>query len=295
MNRVAYLCSADVLPGAPNRREDAFEVDHQLAALVGPCADLGIELVPVAWDAPLPSGAIAAVVGPTWDYAERPEVFLGRLEAIRARMPLWNDLEILRWNLDKRYLRDLEQRGIPILPTSWAQAATDEAIREAEHRFGTDDLVIKPVVGAGASEQIRLPQDAARPRPRGPVMIQPFQPSIQTHGELGVLCFGGEVSHGVRKRAVPGDYRVQSLYGGFEHAEAPDEASCALVGAVLQTLPSELLYARVDLVLDAAGSPCVIELELIEPYLYPEQSEGCGQLFGRTLRRLLDRQGLAGV
>jgi hypothetical protein len=43
------------------------------------------------------------------------------------------------------------------------------------------------------------------------------------------------------------------------------------------------LYARVDLIRDAHGTPCVLELELTEPSLFFAHSEGSAARFTRAI------------
>ena len=112
-------------------------------------------------------------------------------------------------------------------------------------------------------------------------MIQPFLPSIQSEGELSFIFVGGELSHALIKRAQAGDYRIQSLYGGREEVLTPTAADRAAAEAVMTMLPFDQapLYARIDMVRMADGKLAVIEAELIEPYLYPEQGPGFGKMF----------------
>jgi hypothetical protein len=147
------------------------------------------------------------------------------------------------------------------------------------------------------------PADDLRP---GEALIQPFLPAIETEGEASLLFFGGRFSHALMKTPKPGDYRTQGHHGAREHAwTAPADAlataekalaawantpapppagelsaqptvggSAALPPPALRaTSPasggghSALLYARVDLVRHESRW-LVMELELIEPYLY---------------------------
>ena len=119
-------------------------------------------------------------------------------------------------------------------------------------------------------------------------MVQPFLPAVQTEGELSLIYFGGEFSHAAQKRPKAGDYRVQSVYGGTDSVYEPSDEALAVAHKVLQTLTHDLLYARVDLVRHA-GSLCLMELEVIEPYLYAVQGPGMGARFFDALERLVER------
>ena len=61
----------------------------------------------------------------TWDYFERWPEFSRWLEAASLQSTLLNDAKIVRWNIDKKYLLDLESRGLRIVPTTlWAVSYT---------------------------------------------------------------------------------------------------------------------------------------------------------------------------
>jgi hypothetical protein len=205
-----------------------------------------------------------------------------------AAVCLENPPDVLRWNADKRYLADFEARGAPIVPTIFVDRIDEPALREAAARFGTDRLIAKPRISAGAfrtiiwSEGVSLadaPLDAA--------MIQPFLPDIVAGGELSLLYFGGQFSHALGKRPQPGDFRVQPEYDGIitPHDPLPDELAAA--EAALAAAGTPLLYARVDLVRDLAGRPVLMELEAIEPDLFLQYDPAAPARFaGAILARL---------
>ncbi len=120
-----------------------------------------------------------------------------------------------------------------------------------------------------------------------PMMVQPFLPMIETEGELSFIFIDGELSHALIKRAAPGDYRIQSLYGGVETAIVPDGEDVRAARAVLDTLDDTPLYARVDMLRDGEGGLLLMELELIEPYLYPVQGPDIGRLLASAVRKRL--------
>lgn len=293
MGRIAFLTSADMLAGHPQRREDHFELEYEYGPMRTACAARGIDLELAVWDAEDldPSAFDAVVIGTTWDYAERPEAFLARLEAIEAAVPLFNPTRVVRWNLDKRYLADLERRGARVVPTLYEERADDAAIAAAFDRLEADELVVKPLVGASAWRQVRVRAGEALPpmeeRPPARAMIQPFLPAVATEGEYSFIAFGRTLSHAVRKVPARGDYRVQSMYGAHEEVHRVDAQERALVERVLDAVDEPLLYARVDLVRGLDDHLCVMELELVEPYLYPEQGPDLGEVFAAELERRL--------
>ena len=134
-----------------------YAVEHrsQFDALRGACEAQGLALRAVVWDDPLPAvdEFDAVVVGTTWDYAARPAEFLAALREFDARWPLSNSLSTIEWNLEKTYLRDLAQRGVPVVETLWRDRIDRETLRTAFDELSTDEVVIKPVVGASSWRQ----------------------------------------------------------------------------------------------------------------------------------------------
>lgn len=293
MTRIAFLTAACMFRDHPGARADAFEYEHEIAALQPACAAAGLTLEPVIWDEPDfdPSAFDAAVVGTCWDYMEKPDAFMAALERIDAATRLFNPLDMIRWNSRKTYLKDLAARGAPMIPTLWADRADAATIGGAFDTLGCGDVVVKPVLGAGAWRQARVRQGAPLPAaedlPPADCMIQPFLPAVAEEGEYAFLFFGGEFSHCARKIPANGDYRVQSEYGGREEVHRPGADELALARSVLDHIDGDPLYARVDMLRGLDGQLALIEIELIEPYLYPEQGPQMGEVFAQALVRKL--------
>lgn len=282
-----------MLPGHPDEREDAWEHALEMRALQPACAQLGIELCELVWNDPswAPSDFDAYVVGTTWDYQEKAEAFLRRLAELEAARPLFNPLATMRWNLDKRYLRELAERGVRVVPTQWVEAANTNTVGAAFEHFRSERIVVKPQVGAGAWRQSLIERGAPLPPPDalplGAAMIQPFLESAHTEGEYSLLFFDRNFSHAAQKRPAVGDYRVQAMFGGRETRFQPDAADLAIAQSIVDAIDGPLLYARVDLMRAADGELALMELELIEPYLYPEQGPEMGACFAAALQKLL--------
>lgn len=283
--KIAYLCSQVTIPGSPIRRPDAFEHDYMMRALRPEFAERGMDIVEVCWDdADADWSAFGAVlIGTTWDYWDHQERFLETLDEIGAKTQLHNPAPLVRWNSHKSYLRDLEAKGARLIPTLWLDRVTEDSFSQAFDRLGADDLVFKRQVGAGAAGQFRLSRGDSLPAMPHPMMAQPFLPTIQQEGEFSFVFVDGEFSHALVKRAKPGDYRIQSSYGGQEEALEPTGPDLSAACAIMESLDETPLYARVDMLRDADGGLRLMELELIEPYLYPEQGPRLGQLMARAL------------
>lgn len=295
MTKIAFLACPATLPGSPTRRPDAFEHDLQVGALRDGLAGLakasGTEVTEIDWRAPLAELATfdLAWLGTPWDYTEAKDEFLDRLAELEAAgVFVCNPVEVVRWNADKLYLRELATRGAVTIPTLWPESAGPDDVLAAFDHFGTNRVVVKRRVGAGAIGQDSFTR--ANPPPAGwridqPAMIQPFLPAIQREGELSFIFVEGAFSHALLKQATGGDYRIQSLYGGTETALDPAPADRAAAEAVMALLPFSQppLYARIDMVRLDDGRLAVIEAELIEPYLYPLQGPNFGAMLAAAM------------
>ena len=283
--KIAYLSSQVTQPGSPIRRADAFEHDYMMRALRPEFAERGMTITDICWDDERAdwSDYDAALIGTTWDYWDRQTDFLETLETIERHTALFNPSALVRWNSDKTYLKDLAKRGANLIPTLWIDDMTPDLYQAAFRELGEDRLVFKRQVGAGASGQHLL--SAGDPMPDMPhrMMVQPFLPTIRTEGELSFVFVDGELSHALLKRAKAGDYRIQSAYGGHEDRIQPMRADLDAAHNVLSTLDDMPLYARVDMLRHPDGSLRLMELELIEPYLYPEQGPRLGERLARAV------------
>ena len=175
---------------------------------------------------------------------------------------------------------ELGRKGARLIPPQVVGRFSDEAAMNAFAAFGTNTLVVKPLVGGGAWRQALLKQGEPLPPdselPPAETMIQPFLPSVLEEGETTLLFFGGKFSHALRKLPKAGDYRIQSQYGGREAPIVPEPEVAEFARSQLALLDETPLYARVDLLRGLDGEMCLIEMEMVEPYLYLGLSEGEG-------------------
>ncbi|PTL54935.1 ATP-grasp domain-containing protein [Paraconexibacter algicola] len=252
--------------------------------------DRGVACRVAAWDDPQVdwADADAVLVRSTWDYVDRRDAFVAWADRLEdAGVRLWPGADLVTWNTEKSYLRGLEAGGIRTLPTVWAGPQDDPVAAVAAVRDrGWDDVVAKPVVGAGASglrrftgvrdsqsETLALIEHVRElARSTGGAMLQPYLPAVAGAGETSVFFCEGALTHAVRKTAAEGDFRVQVEHGGTATRVEPgrDELDLATlaVAAVAAREGTAPLIARVDLVPDLDGRPGVIEVELIEPCLF---------------------------
>lgn len=228
-----------------------------------------------------------------WDYQNAPEHFLNVLAAIEASgTPLQNPLSIVRWNLDKRYLRDLDAAGVPIVPSLWSTQFDAGQLAASFDNFGCERVVIKPTVSANADHTYPLLRadlpahnaELARVFATRALLIQPFLDEIVSDGEVSLFYFGGRYSHTIRKRPKAGDFRVQEEHGGEISALEPDAALMSAAERALAAIPEPVLYARADFV-RVGDRNLLMELELIEPSLYFRMHPKAPSLFADALEQ----------
>lgn len=266
-------------------------LDNELPHLVDAATARGHEADVVVWDDPEVDWRSydAVVVRSCWDYTLRHEEFLDWTRSVRG---LQNPADVIAWNTDKVYLREIAAAGTPIIDTYWNATDADDI---GDH----EEWVCKPSVSAGS-------QDTARWGTREEVfahsaelisagrtsMVQPYVQSVDTDGETAMIFLGGEFSHAIRKgQLLLKDEGVRPDRDSRESItpRAPTAAQHEVAAEALSTvaqllrLKAPLPYARVDLVNSPEGSPLVIELELTEPSLFLTHSDNGADLLVRAL------------
>lgn len=262
--------------------------------LAGALEQLGITAVPAVWsDAAVDWASFAAlVIRSPWDYFERNAEFRAWLDArISSRVLMINGGDILNWNHDKRYLRDLEAAGMSLVPTICIGRGEQADVAARARARGWNEIVVKPTISGGAYRTYRfLVDDAAAYvkeiddilSDRG-LLVQPFLPEILSGGELSILFFDGLYSHGVCKRPKPGDYRVQFQFGGTNENVEVEPALVEQARACVLAAPSLPVYARVDGVVKD-GQFLLMELEVFEPLMFLARHPEAPARFARAVQ-----------
>lgn len=253
----------------------------------------GVDVHQPAWDAACDWSAFDAVlIRTTWDYVDRRDAFVAWAHRVASTTRLFNPASVIEWNTHKSYLRRLARDGAPLAPTLWFDR--HDAVTLADV-LPWDRGFIKPQVGASASDTLRFSRaelPAAQAHldallQRCDAMVQPYLSQVETQGEVSAIYLDGRFSHGVRKVPVPGDYRVQDDYGASDAPHTLTAAERAVCDAVLERVPDDLLYARVDLMRDDAGGIVLAELELVEPSLFFRHGPGAADALADALVRRL--------
>lgn len=277
-------------------------MDQDEAVLAAALRDRGAVVSEVPWrEATVDWSAFdAVVIRSTWDYTDDVDAFLAWARGVEAAgTQLHNSAEVVRWNVHKGYLIELEERGAPIVPTAWLGQGDEVALAELAAARGWDGVVAKPAVGAGADGLLVVPPgtDPADHQPAfraltaaGDAMVQPYVRSVHDQGELSVVVIDGHVSHAVRKRPRRGEVRTQIEFGADYLAEDPDPEAASLAEWLVEATGHDLLYARVDLLAADDGQWLLGELEAVEPALLLAWSDGgADRLAEAVLERLVVR------
>lgn len=229
----------------------------------------GAEVDAVLWD----DAAVewdsydAAVVRSTWDYHKRTHEFRAWLDAReRDGTRLWNPAPLLRANIHKSYLRALSDEGVRTIPT--VMLGDSSGVRAVMEQHGWDRAVVKPATSATAFRtHVVTTENVDALEPLHDLLVQPFVDEIVTDGEWSFVFLSGAFSHAVVKRPRPGDFRVQSDWGGSSTLVAASDALISQAASVLQAIHDPWLYARVDGVI-RDGTLYLMELEMTEPTLF---------------------------
>ncbi|MBK7631890.1 MAG: hypothetical protein IPJ23_14515 [Ignavibacteriales bacterium] len=223
----------------------------------------------------------AVIVRSTWDYQNNPEKFIKVLEKINSVSYLENDLDLMKWNMNKNYLFALKQKGVAIVDTIWEKGFNSVLAKGYFDKHDTDEIIIKPNISANADNTFRLTKEklvenlsqlekifAGRE-----FMVQPFLKNIVEEGEYSLFFFDGKFSHSVLKKPKEKDFRVQEEHGGNIKPKDVSSEIIVIAENIINKLSTIPLYGRVDLVRTSKNEFALMELELIEPSLYLNKDE----------------------
>jgi len=265
------------------------EPDADEPLLVDALQRLGALGRTAAWDDPAVewSGFDLCVVRSTWNYHLARDAFLAWAARTAAATRIANPLPVLRWNSHKRYLRDLEAAGLPVVPTEHLERGSARTLAQVRASRGWSDVVVKPAVSAGSWRTVRSrgADDDAETHLRAlltdaDAMVQPYVAAVDRRGERAIVAVDGAITHAVRKSP--------RFAGSDEHVDGPVPVEAderALADAALRHAGGGLLYGRVDMVRDDAGRLLLMELEVLEPSLFLGFSAQALERFARAIVR----------
>jgi glutathione synthase/RimK-type ligase-like ATP-grasp enzyme len=217
-----------------------------------------------------------------WDYHEHHSDFLKLLDRLETmRIQCINAIPTMKWNMDKKYLFELENCGVQIAPSLLLSHSSPQHV--VSDYFGTSQLVLKPTISAGSFQTFRFDDSDPtwesklnRILQHSDALAQPFLHEIKDHGEYSLLFFGGRFSYAILKQPHPDGWFVQVPYGGTfslcQVAESIKDTAYQVLKSASRLIDStktvgELMpIARVDgIIRDDQFFLC--ELEAIEPFL----------------------------
>ncbi len=282
---------------------DAMDLDTD-GPLLFPALDAtGLNYDVVAWDDPKVkwNSYHTVVLRATWDYFRRVDEFTEVLEQISEQSTLLNPLEVVLWNIDKRYLAELARAEIPVVPSAYVSHLTPptelgSALGQIV-RWNSHEVVVKPTVSAGSNDTFRL--DAADGSAVSKAvqaivdsdrvaMLQPYLAAVDEYGERGCVYVDGIFDHAFGKAALlsPGAQDVEGLFvkediRAVELSDAERRVADRTNSWLTSTF-GPLLYSRIDL-LPSDHGPVVVEVELIEPSLFFEADPPSAGRFASSL------------
>jgi glutathione synthase/RimK-type ligase-like ATP-grasp enzyme len=230
-----------------------------------------------------------------WDYFDRYPEFLVWCNFIKSLgLMVFNEMDTILWNSDKKYLLDIQEKGYHIVPTFFLEKGHKPDLDSCFLQFDTDHLVIKPTVSGGSKNTLKLEKDKWKTQKTTidsfleseDYMVQPFIEEIASVGEYSYLYFNGQFSHAVLKSAKSGDFRVQHYFGGQVQQVNPSSDQLHYLQKIVNEFASETLYARVDGIW-IEGVFYLMELELIEPYLFLFTSESAKNNYREAVKKKL--------
>jgi glutathione synthase/RimK-type ligase-like ATP-grasp enzyme len=214
----------------------------------------------------------------------------------RPGIRLLNGAATLRWNFDKQYLVELQQRGFTVVPTALVPAPSGAAIEQTLREFAAQELVAKPRFGADAFGTARLPPtvDAVlahfeRFGVHGGLLLQPFIPAVERERERSLVYIGKRFSHALYRNPFGRGPTRQTA----DNVHTPTTEELDYSERLLGSLGDGLAYARVDLI-PIGGRPTLMELELIDPSLFFQAQPAAAESLAEQIEIELARMTLPG-
>ena len=217
-----------------------------------------------------------AVFRSTWDYFDKFSIFQNWLSQVQNKCALINSYEQIKWNLDKHYLQDLKNWGLPIPKSVFINKMSGTKLKDIATNMKWNHIVVKPTISGAAKNTFQLKDQEIENfqtkwihlTNKEDFIVQEFQKNIIKSGEVAVMLFGGKYSHAVLKKAKKGDFRVQDDFGGTVETITPSKEIIDLAEKAIKKLKPTPLYCRVDVIINNQNKAVIIELELIEPELW---------------------------
>jgi len=234
----------------------------------------GVSVVAQPWETHN-EAADVGIIRSTWNYPEQLDTFkqwLHTSEQLCSKH--FNPTALVLWNLDKSYLVDLRSMGIKTVPTHLINSVTDHEWETITSLFG-EDVVVKPRVGNSGREISRVrSKDAFIQHTKDNFLVQPYLPELSAT-EVSFIFIGNTFSHAIQRIPSRSDFRANVALGATVAIYEPTSNQIATAGVVLNHLPEDPLYARIDGYFDNDGF-ILNEIELVEPGLFFKEGTSSG-------------------
>jgi glutathione synthase/RimK-type ligase-like ATP-grasp enzyme len=236
------------------------------------------------------------IIKSPWDYFNKINAFYAWLAQLKSKnIRVLNPIDVIQWNADKHYLTDIESAKLNLTPSIFVERGSKIDLSTYFEQLGSKKIVVKPVVSGGSKNTFKVSpenidvvnEEVNALLAEEGFIIQPFLEEIAAHGEWSFLFFGGKFSHALLKKAKPGDFRVQSIFGGTINLTTPPTHLLASAQQYVDQFAKGCLYARVDGVL-VYEVFLLMELELIEPFLFLDTNQSALQNYYNALVGLLN-------
>jgi len=223
-------------------------------------------------------------------YIKEPIKFLEWAKKLEKSKPVWNPYKVTAWNHHKGYIIDLKEAGVPVPPTIMIKQDSEQPLQHYIEDIDWEEIILKPTITGGSLGLQRfkkasldaethfqtinktgitqtIPAIGEFNLPPSDTLVQEYQPEIVKAGEVSLIYFGGEYSHSVIKRVKTGDFRAHPVWGASVEPYKASSEEIDVADAALKVADDFIHFARVDL-LNTRNGPVIIELELIEPWLF---------------------------
>jgi len=235
-----------------------------------------------------------AIFRSTWDYFDKFRDFKTWLEKVKEKTTFINSYELINWNLDKKYLIELNKKGINI-PTSEVITKEDNITLESlfkKHDFS--DAIIKPTISGAARETYKISKNNFYKyekkffdlKSKEDLIFQEFLSNIISKGEISLIFIGEHYTHAVKKIAKEGDFRVQDDHGGSVEVYNATKEEILFAQNCLSKCPTLPIYSRVDIIYDNRNEISLGEIELIEPELWFRNNKVAAGLLANEIKKL---------
>lgn len=246
-----------------------------------------------SWDDPYFdwSRTKAVVFRTTWDYFHRFVEFEKWMKETSKKCQMFNSYEQIMWNIDKVYLKELENNEIAIPPTYFIRKGDKRSLAEICSIHNWKEYILKPNISGAARHTYKLNENSIEQHEelfkeliqKEDFLLQEYLESITEKGEISLIVIGGEFTHAIHKKAKQGDFRVQDDFGGTIHDYTPKKDEIEFAEKAIATLKELPAYARVDLVWDNKSQLCISELEMIEPELWFRKDPNAADLLAKFI------------